>query len=166
MTILYLPLKQVSCTYLFNIIIIVIISLFVPDPLNCIIGLQNISKLRNMWEHRPSPLVYTSPYIMIQLNCNGIGTVTRILAGGYYNDSEVLSGYQTPYIEINDYVCNLSTQPALDEHLNVFECILDNPVPVLANNSLHVHQRNSHFQIVSIYDGETDVPLISIDVSK
>ena len=123
-------------------------------------GLQNISELKNMWEHRPPPVVYSSPYREIPLECNGTGIVMRILAGAY----EVMSGDQAPYIEINDCVCNLFSQPALNEDLSVYECILDYPVAV--NDSLHVHQRNSHFQIVSIHDGQTDIPLISIDISK
>ena len=125
-------------------------------------GLQNISELKNMWEHRPPPVVYSSPYREIPLECNGTGIVMRILAGAY----EVMSGDQAPYIEINDCVCNPSSQPALNENLSVYECILDSPVPVNVNDLLHVHQRNSDFQIVSIHDGQTDIPLISIDISK
>ena len=131
----------------------------IPDPLNCIMGLQNISELKNMWEHKPPPIVYSSPYREIPLECNGTGIVMRILAGAY----EVMSGDQAPYIETNDCVCNLSS---LNEDLSVYECILDCPVPVNVNDSLHVHQRNSHFQIVSIHDGQTDITLISIDISK
>ena len=132
------------------------------DPLNCIIGLQNISKLRNMWEHRPPPVVYTSPYIMIPLNCNGIGTVTRILAGGY----EVIHGVNetSPIIVNSQLLCNLSSQP-VDVNINVYECILDNPFPAFIN-SLQIYQRNSQILIVSIHDGQTDITLISIDISK
>ena len=80
-----------------------IYNITVPDPLNCIMGLLNISELKNMWEHRPPPVVYTSPYKVIPLDCNGVGTVTRILAGGY----EVMYGVND--VGINTSLSNCST---------------------------------------------------------
>ena len=126
---------------------------------------MNESELRNMWEYRPPPVRYTSPYREIPLNCSGTGNVTRILAGAY----NVTSKDQPPYIAIdgNDHVCKLSTQPALAEDVNVYECMLDSPpVEVNDGDSLYIRQRNTDFQIVFLYDGQEDFPLIFIDISK
>ena len=125
------------------------------DPAGCIEGLVNESELRNMWEYRPPPVRYTSPYREIPLVCSGTGSVNRILAGAY----SAMSGYQPPHIQFggNDHVCNLSTLTD-DEDPNVYECMLDSP-PV-DSVSLYVHQ------IVFLYDGEKDFPFIFIDISK
>ena len=135
------------------------------DPAGCIEGLVNESELRNMWEYRPPPVRYTSPYREIPLNCSGTGNVTRILAGAY----SAISGDQPPYIEIGENYrnCNLSIEPALAEDVNVYECMVNSSVDVDDSDSLYIHQRNTDFQIVFLYyDGEKDFPLIFIDISK
>ena len=124
---------------------------------------MNESELRNMWEYRPPPVRYASPHREIPLRCSGTGNVTRILAGAY----SAMSGDQAPHIEIDgtDHVCNLSTLTD-DEDPNVYECMLDSPVGVDGSDSLYVRQRNTDLQIVFLYDGEKDFPLIFIDISK
>ena len=124
---------------------------------------MNKSELRNMWEYRPPPVRYTSPYREIPLVCSGTGSVNRILAGAY----SAMSGDQAPHIEFggNDHVCTLFTQPDAEDP-NVYECMLDSPVGVDGSDSLYVHQRNTDLQIVFLYDGQEDFPLIFIDISK
>ena len=133
------------------------------DPPGCIEGLLNTTELRNMWENRPSPVVYSSPYREIPLNCSGPGNLTRLLAGTY----RLLPGDQSPQVEVDQNVpiCSLSSQPALDEDLNVYECVPDSPVEVSESDSLHILQRHSDAKIVFFHDGLKDVPLISADIS-
>ena len=60
--------------------------------------------------------------------------------------------------------CSLSSQPALDEDLNVYECVPDSPVEVSESDSILILQRHSDTKIVFLHDGQTDTPLISTDI--
>ena len=117
------------------------------------------TELRNMWENRPFPVVYSSPYREIPLNCSGKGTLTRILVGTH----TLLPGDQGPQVEVKD----ITTECNINQGLSVlYECILDSPVQVGNGDSLRVLQRHSDTRIAFIHDGVTDISLISVDISK
>ena len=123
---------------------------------------MNESQLIKMWENRAPPVRYTSPYREIPLDCSGEVNVTRILAGAYSPMSED----EAPYIKIGKNSCSLSIEPYTG-HVNVYECVFDSsPIEVGDGDSLYIYQRDTSFQIVFLYDGKKDFPLISINISK
>ena len=126
-----------------------------------------------MWEDRTRPVLYYSPAREIEFSCDGPGNVSRILVGAYITDSGRLTGDQGPVIEI--YENRTATDPvhtyklttlSATEHLNVYEYVLSSPVDVDGGNYIRVSQRNATSQICSLHDGQTDTPLISVDVGE
>ena len=72
----------------------------------------------------------------------------------------------TPQIVVdNDKTCSVSAEP-VSEEVNVYECVLDPPVSVDGDDSLSVSQRNAASQIGFIHDGQTDIPLITVDIGE
>ena len=65
-----------------------------------------------------------------------------------------------------DRTCNVSTEP-VTEGVNVYECVLD-PAGLAVDGevSLTISQRHAGSQIGFLHNGQTDTPLISLDVSK
>ena len=131
------------------------------------------SELRNMWEDRTRPVLYYSPARDIEFSCDGPGNVSRILVGAYITDSGRLTGDRGPTIRIYEsgtdsnalHTCDLTTLSAT-EHLNVYEYVLSSPVDVDGGNYIKISQRNRTSQICFLHDGQTDTPLISVDVGE
>ena len=73
----------------------------------------------------------------------------------------------------NCITCNPSPSPpatldgAPNVKPNVYKCLLaDSSVEVGDDDFLHINQRRADLQIGFIYNGTTDTPLISIDISE
>ena len=108
-----------------------------------------------MWENRPTPVIYSSPYREIPLDCSGSVNLNRILAGVYRQ----MDGLHIN-IGSNIITCDPSPSP-LDDTPNIYECMLANStVEVGDDDLLRINQ------IVFLHDGTTDTPLISIDISE
>ena len=129
-----------------------------------------------MWEDRTRPILYYSPAREIEFSCDG--SVSRILVGAYITDSGRLTGDLGPTIHIYEsgtdstdtdsaplHTCDLTTLSAT-EHLNVYECEVSPPVDVNEGDYMLIRQRNRTSQICFLHDGQTDTPLISVDVGE
>ena len=126
-----------------------------------------------MWENRTRPVLYYSPTREIEFSCDDPGNVSRILVGAYITGSGRLTGDLGPVIHIYEsgtyidplHTCDLTTLSAT-EHLNVYECEVSPPVAVEAGDYMLIRQRNATSQICFLHDGQTDTPLISMDVGE
>ena len=126
---------------------------------------MSASELRRLWENRTLPVLYSSPEREISLNCPS-GSISRILVGAYPS----VNGDGLPQIVVdNARTCSVSTEPVA-EGVNVYECVLDTAGDaedaVDGEVSLTVSQRHAGSQIGFLHTGQTDTPLISLDVSK
>ena len=124
---------------------------------------MSASQLRRLWENRTLAVVYSSPVREISLNCPP-AYISRILVGAYPS----MNGDGLPPINFvvdNAHTCSVSTEPAT-EGVNVYECDLNPPVAVDGEVSLTISQRHAGSQIGFLHNGQTDTPLISLDVSK
>ena len=127
---------------------------------------MSASELRRLWENRTLPVLYSSPMREISLNCPP-ASLSRILLVGAYPS---MNGDELPQIFVADnaQTCSVSTEP-VTEGVNVYECVLNSPVAGEAGEadvSLTVSQRHAGSQIGFLHTGQTDTPLISLDVSK
>ena len=118
-----------------------------------------------MWESRTAPVVYSSPYRELSLDCSGSGNLPKIVVGTY-----IIHGVtRNAGIEIgtsNDNLfCNQSTLQVTGQP-NVYECVLDPPMEVGEDSLVSIYQRNAARQIAFLHDGERDTPLISVTVSE
>jgi hypothetical protein len=134
------------------------------DPPGCIEGLVSASELRRLWENRTLPVLYSSPMREISLSCPP-ASISRILVGAYPS----VNGDELPQIVVdNIQTCSVSTEPVA-EGVNVYECVLDTAGDaedaVDGEVSLTVSQRHAGSQIGFLHTGQTDTPLISLDVS-
>ena len=120
---------------------------------------MSASELRRLWENRALPVLYSSPMREISLSCSSASNISGILVGAYPS----MNGDGLP--QINGQPCNFSTEP-VTEGVNVYECVLDPPVAVDGEVSLSISQRHAGSQIGFLHNGQTDTPLISLDVSK
>ena len=131
-----------------------------------------------MWEDRTRPVLYYSPAREIEFSCDDPGNVSRILVGAYITGSGRLTGDRGPTIRIYEngadstdtdtnplHICDLTTLNAT-EHLNVYECEVSPPVDVNEGYYMLIRQRNRTSQICFLHDGQTDTPLISVDVGE
>ena len=116
-----------------------------------------------MWESRTVPVVYSSPYRELSLNCSGNGNLSKIVVGTYAING--MTRNEGIVITTNDdLICNQSTL-GTEKH-DVYECVLDPPMAVDEDNLVHFSQRNAAQQIGFVHDGERDTPLISVTISE
>ena len=112
------------------------------------------------------PVVYSSPYRQLSLNCSSSGHLSEIFVGVGGISRVTAAGTDTLEIQTessDEAICNLSTLQAT-ETPNVYECVLDPPVTIGENSSVHIHQRYATRQIAFLHDGERDTPLISVNI--
>ena len=139
----------------------IFMAITVTEPSGCIDGLLSADELRRVWENRTTPVIYSSPYREIPLDCSGPVDLTRIVAGGH----RLTDGGLAPSIRIDNRLifCNLS--PFLDDTTNVYECMVTNsPFEVGDDAFLRINQRFAGFKVVFLHNGTTDTPLISIGI--
>ena len=127
---------------------------------------MSASELRRLWENRGPPILYGGPEREISLNCPS-ASISNILVGTYPS----MSGNETTQIRIDrvsknmDQTCSVSTKP-ITEGISVYECVIGSPVAVDDDTTLNISQRNAGRWIAFLHDNETDIPLISVDISK
>ena len=124
---------------------------------------MSASELRRLWENRALPVLYSSPMREISLSCPPASNISEILVGAYPSINED----ELPQIFVvdGDRTCNVSTEP-VTEGVNVYECVLD-PAGLAVDGEVSlISQRHAGSQIGFLHNGQTDTPLISLDVSK
>ena len=137
----------------------------VLDSPDCVEGSLSVAELKSMWESRTVPVVYSSPYRELSLNCSGSGNLSKIVVGTY----PLYGATGTEGIEIraanDNLICNPSTPQGTGQP-NVYECVLDPPMAVDEGSLVRIYQRNASRQIGFVHDGERDTPLISVTISE
>ena len=122
-----------------------------------------MAELKSMWENRTVPVVYSSPYRELSLDCSGSGNLSKIVVGTYnISEEESLDGVEIKNGD-NDLICTQFTLQATD---NVYECVLVPPMAVDEDSLVRIYQRNVTRRIAFLRDGETDTPLISVTISE
>ena len=120
-----------------------------------------------MWESRTVPVVYSSPYRELSLDCSGSGNLSKIVVGTYNTHGTTRNGAREIRTTNDNLFCNQSTLQATEQP-NVYECVLVSPMAVDEGTCslVCIYQRNASRQIGFVHDGERDTPLISVTTSE
>ena len=124
-----------------------------------------MAELKSMWESRTAPVVYSSPYRELSLNCSGSGNLSKIVVGTYNIHGTTRNGAIEIRTTNDNLFCNQSTLQATEQP-NVYECVLVPPMAVDEGSLVRIYQRNASRQIGLVHDGERDTPLISVTTSE
>ena len=124
-----------------------------------------MTELKSMWESGTVPVVYSSPYRELSLDCSGSGNLSKIVVGTYTIHGTTRNGAIEIRTTNDNLFCNQSTLQATEQP-NVYECVLVPPMAVDEGSLVRIYQRNASRQIGLVHDGERDTPLISVTISE
>ena len=140
-----------------------------PEPADCAHGFGDETELRNMWTNRTRAVTYHGSVRPIGF-C-GAGLLRRWTVGAYItragNTSPQIrllrpSGPVGPIVLRTSYLTTLSAT----EDLGVYGHEVSPSVQVQRGDYINILQRDASSQICFRHNGETDTPLISVDIGE